>query len=315
MRASIGAVRWRAGAARLAIAAVAALTGAGLAVAPVSAGGCCANVYVHYSTASDTAFDFTNLDLPSQYVSQTHGQPNAWVLVTPNWSPGGVFQNPDAHPVGVWYNGGAQDWSIFNDDGAAMPQQAAFNVYAINSANGQDTLVATASAANSWGDFTDFDSVNSDGNPNTMVFVTPNWNPGGSGGTYDGSPIGVWYNGGSGRWSIFDEDLSAVPDGASFNVYVPNPGVSGVFVQTATSANSGRNYTCMSSPALNGNPNAVVIVTPNWNPGGQGGVYDDNPIAVTYFGGQWCIVNQNDGVMPMGASFNVLAMNPQLERA
>jgi hypothetical protein len=316
MRASIRACRWGGRAIRVAVAAAAALGGASLAVAPASAGGCCANVYVHYSTAADTAWNFTNLDLPAQYVSQTHGQPSAWALVTPSWDPGGVWQNADNHTIGVWYNPGAQDWSIFNEDGSAMPQAAAFNVYAIGgNPTGPLVFVTTATSANSAADYTDFSNPIADGNPNATVFVTPNWNPGGNGGTYDASPIGVWYNAGTGHWSIFDEDLSAVPNGASFNVYVAYANTNGVFVQTADWTNTSGNYTCINSPSLNGNPDAVVNVTPNWNPGNSAGVYDNAPLAVAYLSGRWCIVNSNGTAMPVGASFNVLAGAGQLQHA
>jgi hypothetical protein len=35
--------------------------------------------------------------------------------------------------------------------------------------------------------------------------VTPVWNPGGSGGTYNNHPVGVYYNSGNGQWAIFQE--------------------------------------------------------------------------------------------------------------
>ena len=58
----------------------------------------------------------------------TNGNPNAIVVVTPNWNPGGVcpcvYNN---HPIGVWYTG--SQWAIFNQDIAAMPVNASFNVY------------------------------------------------------------------------------------------------------------------------------------------------------------------------------------------
>jgi hypothetical protein len=69
----------------------------------------------------------------------------------------------------------------------------------------------------------------------------------------------------------------------------------------------------MDWPALNGDPNALAFVTPNWNPGGSGGVYDNSPLAVAYLFGQWCIVNENSAAMPIGATFNVMAGAQQLE--
>ena len=58
-------------------------------------------------------------------------------------------------------------------------------------------------------------------------------------------------------------------------------------------------------PAATGKPGAVVLVTPNWNPGGVGGLYHDHPIGVYYYGNRWAIFNQDMAPMPPGASFNV----------
>ena len=54
-----------------------------------------------------------------------------------------------------------------------------------------------------------------------------------------------------------------------------------------------------------GNPDAVILVTPNWNPGGQGGLYHDHPIGVYYCLDRWAIFNQDMAPMPLGAAFNV----------
>ena len=44
------------------------------------------------------------------------------------------------------------------------------------------------------------------------------------------------------------------------------PGVR--FVHTATATNTGFNYTLIDHPLTNNNPNAIVLVTQNYNPGG-----------------------------------------------
>jgi hypothetical protein len=55
--------------------------------------------------------------------------------------------------------------------------------------------------------------------PGAILFVTPNWDAGGvCGCIYDSSPVGVWYDNGSSRWAIFNENKSAMTAGASFNV-------------------------------------------------------------------------------------------------
>jgi hypothetical protein len=57
-------------------------------------------------------------------------------------------------------------------------------------------------------------------NPEVILYVTQNWNPGGSSGIYNSHPIGVWYDASRERWAIFNQDRGAMPDGAAFNVAV-----------------------------------------------------------------------------------------------
>jgi hypothetical protein len=56
--------------------------------------------------------------------------------------------------------------------------------------------------------------------PNIVLYVTQNWNPGGGAGTYNAHPIGVWYDDSRQRWAVFNQDRETMPDGAAFNVVV-----------------------------------------------------------------------------------------------
>lgn len=82
-----------------------------------------------------------------------------------------------------------------------------------------------------------------------------------------------------------------------------------VYTHRATLANSVGNWTALNNPVTNNNPNAIVFATPNWNPGGAGGVYDNHPIGVWYTGTRWAIFNEDLAAIPNGASFNVTAYN------
>jgi hypothetical protein len=80
------------------------------------------------------------------------------------------------------------------------------------------------------------------------------------------------------------------------------------FVHVASGSSIIGNVTNLSNPVLNGNPNAVVFVTPNWSPStAAGGVYDNHPIGVYYYGDHWAIFNQDLADIPSGAAFNVHA--------
>ena len=161
--------------------------------------------------------------------------------------------------------------------------------------------------ANIGGDSTYINNSHTNNNPNAILIVTPNWDPGGVGGTYNNHPIGVWYDTSAQKWAIFNQDGVDMPANASFNVLIPTTGTA-VFVQTATLANSGGDSTYIDNPHTNNNPDAIVLVTQNWNPSGASGTYNDHPIGVWYFTSaqKWAIFNQDEVNMPVNASFNVL---------
>jgi hypothetical protein len=64
------------------------------------------------------------------------------------------------------------------------------------------------------------DNPRTNDDPDVILYVTPNWNPGGGNGTYNDHAVGVWYDGGAQRWAIFNQDREPMPDGAAFNVAV-----------------------------------------------------------------------------------------------
>ena len=62
-----------------------------------------------------------------------------------------------------------------------------------------------------------------DGNPNAILLVTHNYNPGGTGGNLQTHPFSVWYNGSNSKWEIYNDDFVAMPVGTSFNVLIITP--------------------------------------------------------------------------------------------
>lgn len=168
-----------------------------------------------FATPASTRYDYTWLDLgfdcscnPRDYV----------VFVMPNTTPNGVWTPTiDYHPVGVFFDDSRNKWGIFNEDKAPMPVGAAFNVFA--RAPHYGVFTHTATLVNSNRNYTDIDDISTNYYPYAYVIVTPNWNPLGSlPGTFDSHPVGVWYH--DNHWSIFHEDNTPIPVGASFNVFV-----------------------------------------------------------------------------------------------
>ena len=194
-----------------------------------------------------------------------------------------------------------------------MQPNTAFNTLVTN----PDTsvFVHKSTAANSAGDYTTIDYPLTNGNPNAIILVTPNLDPGGLSVKYHDHPIGAYYSTTASKWRIFNQDIAPMQIGASFNVFIPTagPGV-GVFVHTATGGSGNQTY--INNPMTNGNPNAIVVVTPNWNPGGIGGVYANFPIGVYYnnTARKWAIFNQNgiSSSMPANAAFNVYVVGSKL---
>ena len=94
---------------------------------------------------------------------------------------------------------------------------------------------------------------------------------------------------------------SAPADGAAFDA---------VFIHRATPENILENSTYLDNPLANEDPNVVLYVTQNWNPGGGAGIYDEHPIGVWYDDSRqrWAIFNQDRETMPEGAAFNVAVL-------
>lgn len=155
------------------------------------------------------------------------------------------------------------------------------------------------------------DKISTNNKADAILIVTPIWNPGGArNGIYNNHNIGVYYLPRRGRWAIFNQDRNNMPVNASFNVMVRPPSPS-AFVHRATPSNISGNYTTIDNDMANHNANAILLVTPNWNPGVESGVYNDHPVGVFYIPsqGKWAIFNEDREAMPGNAAFNVVVLS------
>jgi hypothetical protein len=267
-----------------------------------------ATSFVTTATSANTISNSTFVDHPF-----TNGNRNARLLVTPNWNPPGSSGVYDNHPIGVWYDGWRGKWAIFNQDLAAMPIGAAFNVR-IEGDNEASAPIQTAASGNTAGSSTYITHAITDFNSWALVLFTPTWNLPGANGVYNNHNTGVFYSWGGvwgGKWAIFNQDGASMAAGASFNTrFIGYPG-DGAFVHVAggdNMPNLSSNYTWINNPLTNGNPNAIILVTPNFNPYGLGGQYVNHPIGVwyDYFNRKWAIFYQDKTPIPAGATFHVL---------
>lgn len=171
--------------------------------------------FVHTTTAYNTSTHFTTIEHPL-----LSGNPNAIVIVTPNWNPvgsSGVYNN---HPIGVQYS--SPNWTIYNQDLAAMPLGASFNVTIPSPGLAEAVLVHRATLSNITGNTTVIDHPLANNNPNAVLMVTPNNNPGNSCPCVSfNAAYGVYYQNSTKKWAIFNENiLGGLPSDAAFNVYI-----------------------------------------------------------------------------------------------
>jgi len=93
-------------------------------------------------------------------------------------------------------------------------------------------------------------------------------------------------------------------EGAGVNTTTP------IFTHRATAANISGPETRIDHPHCNGKPNAILILTYNFNPAGLAGIRNDRPFGLYYNGTRWAIYNFDGTAMPVGAAYNVLVANP-----
>lgn len=142
------------------------------------------------------------------------------------------------------------------------------------------------------------------GDPSQIPFVTQNWNPGTIDGVYNTAEVGVWYSAFAQKWTVFNEDVSDMGEGTSFNILIPDEN-NLVFTVTTSLANTLSYITTLDHPALNGNPSAAVYVSLGYT-----GEYNTHPVGVWYdpFASRWTIFNEDLVTMPIGVTFHVLVV-------
>jgi hypothetical protein len=159
-----------------------------------------------------------------------------------------------------------------------------------------------------------------------MHTATTNTSPGVEGETYSGDPYAV---------GVYGLVNSTSPGGFSAAVRGQNNGTGGggstsaltitsgaihitgastnststaAFTQVATASNTVGDLTIINNTLCNGDPNAILIVTPNYNPHGGPGNFWNHTVGVYYNGSQWTIFNEDNTAMPAGPAFNVLIL-------
>jgi capsular polysaccharide biosynthesis protein len=99
---------------------------------------------------------------------------------------------------------------VSDEQGVREPGEGGFEAVLVHRATPENILANSTYIEN---------PLTSD-NPDAILIVTQNWNPGGSGGTYNDHPVGVWYDADRGQWAVFNQDVEPMAEDAAFNVAV-----------------------------------------------------------------------------------------------
>jgi hypothetical protein len=167
--------------------------------------------FIAKSTASNTTGNYVVINSAA-----TNGKPKAFIQVTQNFNPDSIFND---HPVGVRYLSAQHKWAIFNEDHAAMPLGAAFDVLVGTAAtNGGKSTTVTTTGHNRTHVAVTISNLETTGNPNNVTFVTQDYNPGGKGHTGDAAFLFVAY--GASKEVVANWAGPVMPLGASFNLLI-----------------------------------------------------------------------------------------------
>ncbi|MEZ4886445.1 MAG: hypothetical protein R3E32_17040 [Chitinophagales bacterium] len=155
-------------------------------------------VFIHTANNNNTSSHITTIDHPD-----TNGKPDAKLMVTQHWGASRTYNN---HPIGVYYSGGK--WRIFNQDRAAMPDGAMFNILVNHPKSFQHTA---SSSTIQLPHVTKLNHANTNNSNNAFVFVTQCWTS-----VYNPHPVGIWYT--RGKWTVYNQDRVPMPANSKFNI-------------------------------------------------------------------------------------------------
>jgi hypothetical protein len=294
---------------------VALATSMALAVAGLGVSAIAASAAVTVTSHFIWTTTSSNIQLFASFINNgaTNGDPNALLFVTPTYDPGEICGCvTDPAPVGVIWAGGVNQWAILNEDLSPMPVGVSFNVLVVQRPS-TDVFTVTATAQNTTGNGMTINATAINGKGNALLQVTQSM-PLGIGSVPNGHPIGVVYGLGSrgNLWDIQNLDNATMPAGAKFNVMVggaPSNGGSAVLL-TGKSSNTFGSTTFVSNAETTGNPNTVVFVTENADPGlnfGTGDVAQTGVVCDTSPRDVAAVFNENGSAMPTTTHyFNLL---------
>lgn len=253
---------------------------------------------VHWSGASTNVANFSVLDHPD-----LNGRPDAIFLARDGWI--------GTTDIGVWYDDNRERWTVFNQDQSPMSLHP-FLLLLPNS--GATTFRHRVTGGNTTGHITRLDHPAINGDPGALIQVTKLYVSGSGLAGYHQDPIGVWYDHGAARWTIFNQTLAPMPAAAAFQIVVADQHLAGVQTNRVYTASGAVLELPIRSPTLDGDDRGRIFLTQQFAPPGVPGAYNPN-LQTVYFGyglGHFWLLRNNSlpqQNIPANASFNVLQMD------
>lgn len=206
----------------------------------------------------------------------------------------------------VVYDYSAGKWAIFDENIVThvIPLGMKFNVL---HPTAHGTAFQHISDTSYSYNFTPIDNPAANGNPAALLFVRHTW-IGSVAATalYDSVPVGVSYNSVTGKWNINHENMALLKPNTAYNVFVADTTGGRAFVHTTVAADTSSDVSYIHNPLIDGDSNAIIIITQNATIPGAPTVFDSIPVGVYYNGRNWGIYHQNLTHMHLGVSYNVL---------
>lgn len=255
---------------------------------------------VHLATAENSQ---SNITIIPESISRPFSSVMVQSIVEgfplPSWTPNhlGVYTTSSAPLRTVIFSQ--------NQQSIAPPRR-----FFVLDSNRHQTLNHTADAMNISNNVTYLDWAPLNGNILAKPVVTQRAIP--SGGVVNNHPIGVWYDAFNARWAIFNADQAPMPQGALFDVTLPEDSAPYAFV--APAANSTSLDLILDHPLVNNTPCAAVFVTPRFQT-----VYVPSTVHVRYRpttndGGRWTVLRGDGDLFQNNMDMNVY-VDPVRSRA
>ena len=165
-----------------------------------------------------------------------------------------------------------------------------------------DPFLHTANAGNIFEFITTINNTQSNGRGGYVPFVTHNWTRPDGIGPQHRRGLGMAYL--NNRWTIMNQDqVTDMPDPISFNVMVAPPSTY-AYTHTTSALNIVSNSSALDQPLANGNPNALVFITPRLT---GANVTITRTLGVWFKGTteRWQVFTEDQTPMPQNQSFSV----------